>query len=360
MDFLTDTLPARVLPQGEIVPAVAVEGRSSDASVLSGRGKRRAARLVRERDGRELGGVFSRQRTLKQAIDCVGVGLHGGRQVRLTLHPAAPGAGIVFRRSDLGVDIPARFDAVADTRLCTEIAAAGRPDARIGTIEHVMAALAGCGVDNALVEVDGPEVPILDGSAAPFVFLIDCAGTVEQEMPRRVIEILRPIEVHSGDAFAALLPAAGEIDASGGGFDMAFSIDFAASAIGRQALRLRLTEAAFREELAQARTFTLAAEVDALRASGRARGGNLDNAVVVDGDRVLNPGGLRAPDEFVRHKLLDAVGDLALAGAVLRGRFVAHCSGHALNNRLLHALFAAGDAFRDIVPAQSSRLSVAA
>jgi UDP-3-O-[3-hydroxymyristoyl] N-acetylglucosamine deacetylase len=340
MDFLTDTLPPRALPQGQL--------------------PRGAAPVAASHRGLPGQRALPRQRTLKEAIGCVGVGLHGGREVALTLHPAAPGSGIRFRRGDLGVDIPARFDAVADTRLCTEIAAADRPDAAIGTIEHVMAALAGCGIDNAVVEVDGPEIPILDGSAAPFVFLIDCAGVVEQEAPRRVIEILHPIEVRAGRACAALLPARGPEAAMAGELEMAFSIAFDAPAIGRQSLRLRLTEDGFRHELAHARTFTLAAEIEGLRASGRARGGSLDNAVVVDGEHVLNPGGLRAPDEFVRHKLLDAVGDLALAGAALRGRFVAHCSGHALNNRLLRALFASEGAWREIKPAASPRLSVAA
>ena len=302
-----------------------------------------------------------RQRTLKGKIGCVGVGLHGGRAVSLTLHPAAPGTGIVFRRTDVAasgagrVDIPARFDAVADTRLCTELAAPGAEDVTVGTVEHLMAALAGCGVDNVLVEIDGPELPILDGSAAPFVFLIDCAGVVEQAAPRRVIEILRPVEVIAGDASAAFYPTAGS-----DGLDMALSIAFDAPAIGRQALALHLTEESFRRELARARTFTLASIITALQASGRAIGGSLDNAVVVDGARVLNPDGLRMPDEFVRHKLLDAVGDLALAGASLRGRFVAHRSGHALNNQLLRALFAIPLAWRDATPALPEWLSAAA
>ena len=230
-------------------------------------------------------------------------------------------------------DIPARFDRVVDTRLATVLGS--MTDARIGTVEHVMAALAGCGIDNAVVEVDGPEPPILDGSAAPFVFLLDCAGIVAQDAPRPTIEVRRPVRVSDGDAFAELRPPARQP-----GLDMAMSIDFAAAAIGRQALSLRLTPESFRRELARARTFTLAEEIDQLRAAGLAQGGSLDNAVVVDQARVLNPAGLRMPDEFVRHKLLDAVGDLALAGAPLRGRFIAHRSGHALNNRLLQALFA--------------------
>ncbi|HEY2616675.1 MAG TPA: UDP-3-O-acyl-N-acetylglucosamine deacetylase [Acetobacteraceae bacterium] len=287
------------------------------------------------------------QQTLKAPIGCVGVGLHTGRRVSLTFRPAPVDHGVVFRRTDLGSDIPARFDCVVDTRLSTVLA---HGNARIGTVEHVMAALAGCGIDNALVEVDGPEPPILDGSAAQFVFLLDCAGTVAQDVPRATIEIRRPVRVSDGDAFAELRPG-------GGALDMDISIDFDAAAIGRQALSLRLTPESFRHELARARTFTLAEEIDELRASGLAQGGSLENAVVVDQARVLNPAGLRVPDEFVRHKLLDAVGDLALAGAPLHGRFIAHRSGHTLNNRLVRALFADRSAWREIAPAQ---LSVAA
>jgi UDP-3-O-[3-hydroxymyristoyl] N-acetylglucosamine deacetylase len=239
----------------------------------------------------------------------------------------------VFRRTDLGVDIPARFDHVADTRLCTVLVVPGRPDVRVGTVEHIMAAFAGTGITNAIVGVDGPEIPILDGSAASFVFLIDCAGIAVQDAPAPTIEILQRIRVQDGAASAELRPAAF-------GLDMAMSIDFAAPAIGRQAFSMRFSPEAFRAELSRARTFTLVQEVDALRRAGLALGGSLENAIVVDGDRVLNPTGLRMRDEFVRHKLLDAVGDLALAGTGLRGRFIANRSGHALNNQLLRAVFA--------------------
>jgi UDP-3-O-[3-hydroxymyristoyl] N-acetylglucosamine deacetylase len=290
------------------------------------------------------------QQTLKAPIGCVGVGLHQGHRASLTFRPAPVDHGIVFRRTDIGADIPARFDRVVDTRLATVLADS---DARIGTIEHVMAALAGCGIDNAVVEIDGPEPPILDGSASPFVFLLDCAGVVAQEAPRTTIEIRRPIRVSDGEAFAELRPPV----AGMAGLDMALSIDFPAVAIGRQALSLRLTPDTFRHELARARTFTLAREIDQLRAAGLARGGSLENAVVVDEARVLNLAGLRMPDEFVRHKLLDAVGDLALAGAPLRGRFVAHRTGHTLNHRLLRALFADDAAWQEVTPVQ---LSVAA
>ncbi len=290
------------------------------------------------------------QQTLKGSIGCVGVGLHSGKRVHLTLHPAPVGSGIRFRRLDLApgpVEIAARFDRVMDTRLCTLLASDVRADATVGTVEHVMAALAGAGIDNALIEIDGPEVPILDGSAAPFLFLIDCAGTVEQDAPRRYRAVQRVVRVSEGDAFAELRPHHHPAEQ---GLDLALSIAFDAPAIGRQALSLTLSPHSFRHDLARARTFTLLADIAQLQASGRALGGSLDNAVVVDAARVLNPGGLRMPDEFVRHKLLDAVGDLALAGGTLHGRFVAHRTGHALNNRLLHALFADPAALREMPP----------
>jgi len=284
------------------------------------------------------------QCTLKAPIGCVGVGLHTGRRVSLNLRPADPNHGIVFRRTDLGRDIPARFDRVVDTQFATVLGDEHWASARVGTVEHLMAALSALGIDNALIELDGPEIPVLDGSAAHFVFLLDCAGIAEQPAPRTHIEICRPVRVSEGDAFAELRPAA----RGKSGLEMALSIDFAAAAIGRQALSLRLTPESFRAELARARTFTLAEEVAQLRAAGLAQGGSLDNAVVVDQARVLNPGGLRMGDEFARHKLLDAVGDLALAGAPLSGRFIAHRSGHSLNNRLLRALFADTSAWREM------------
>ncbi len=292
------------------------------------------------------------QSTLKASIDCVGIGLHSGRRVKMVLRPAAPNHGIVFRRTDLGQpgvgrDIPARFDLVVDTRLATVLADPADSSVRVGTVEHVMAALSGCGIDNALIEIDGPELPALDGSAAHLVFLIDCAGIVAQESPRRSIEVLRTVRVGDRNAFAEVGPARPARD----GLHLAMSIVFAASAIGRQALSLQLTPDSFRRELSRARTFALAEDIDRLRAAGMAQGGSLDNAVVVDSARVLNPGGLRMEDEFVRHKLLDAVGDLALAGAPLRASFTAHRSGHGLNNQLLRALFADASAWRMVTDA---------
>jgi UDP-3-O-[3-hydroxymyristoyl] N-acetylglucosamine deacetylase len=281
----------------------------------------------------------TRQHTLKTRIDCVGIGLHSGAKAAMSLLPAEPDSGIVFRRTDLGLDIPARHDNVTDTRLCTQLSHPGCPDGHVRTVEHVMAALAGTGIDNAIVTIDGPELPILDGSAAPIVFLVDCAGRVSQAAPRRIIEVLKTVRVEHEGAIAELRPG-------GATLDLALSIDFPAGAIGRQALSLSLTEQGFRATLASARTFTWVQEIETMQQAGLARGGSLKNAIVVDGDRVLNPEGLRAPNEFVRHKLLDAVGDLALAGARIHGRFVAHRTGHALNNRLLRALLADASAWR--------------
>ena len=289
------------------------------------------------------------QRTLKSSIPCVGIGVHSGRRVRLTLSPAPADHGIVFHRTDLRRDIPATYDRVVDTRLCTVI---GDGIARVGTIEHLMAALAGAGVDNALIELDGPEVPIMDGSAAPFSFLLECAGIVSLDTPRKVIEIRRPVRVTDGKAFAELRPFDQTARIGVPTLDLEVSIDFAAAAIGRQSHSLRLSPENFRNAVAPARTFALSQDVDYLREQGLAKGGSLDNAIVVDGARVLNPGGLRMRNEFAAHKLLDAVGDLALAGAALHGRFVANRPGHTLNNQLLKALFADTTAWADITPAQ--------
>ncbi|MEA2730840.1 MAG: UDP-3-O-[3-hydroxymyristoyl] N-acetylglucosamine deacetylase [Acetobacteraceae bacterium] len=289
-----------------------------------------------------------RQRTLKTAIDCVGVGVHSGRRVNLTIRPAAADHGIVFRRTDLGREIEARFDNVADTHLCTVLADPSMQSARIGTVEHLMAALSALAIDNALIEVDGPEIPILDGSAAPFVFLLDCAGSVELDAPRRVIEVCRTVRVTADAAWAELRPLGPAARAAEPVLEMDLSIDFAASAIGRQSASLRLTPDSFRHEIASARTFAHADEVEQLQAAGLARGGSLNNAIVVDGANILNPGGLRMDNEFASHKLVDAVGDLALAGGTLHGRFVAHRTGHALNNRLLRALFADTSAWRAV------------
>ena len=279
----------------------------------------------------------AKQRTLRAAIGCVGTGLHTGARVALTLNPAPVDSGIVFRRADVAgaAAIPATADAVADTTRCTLLA--GPDGTRVGTVEHLMAALAAWGIDNLEIAVDGPEVPAMDGSARPFFFLLGCAGVVEQAAPRRILEILRPIHVAHGERTAVLRPH--------GGFAVDMAIDFAHPCVGRQRIALEVDASSFPDELAGARTFGFAEDVATLRAKGLARGGSFDNAVVVGADGVLNPEGLRWPDEFVRHKALDAVGDLYLAGAIA-GRFEGRGSGHQLHVKLLRRLQAEPDAWR--------------
>lgn len=288
------------------------------------------------------------QRTLANAIDCTGIGLHSGARVTLALAPAAAGAGIIFRRTDTGAAIPARHDHVRDTTLSTVIGLSDDPRTQVGTIEHLMAAFAAAGIDNAVVSLDGPEVPAMDGSAAPFSFLIACAGTQAQDAGLAAIEVLRPVRVTDGAARAALLPAAAGHRAS---LALSMEIAFDDPAIGVQRHGLTLSESTFARELAPARTFGFAADIERLQAAGRARGASLKNAVAIEAGRVLNPEGLRFADEFVRHKLLDAVGDLALAGMPIRGRFSGQRSGHRLNNALLRALFADPAAFRIVAAA---------
>ena len=280
-----------------------------------------------------------RQRTLNSRISCSGIALHSGARVTMTLNPAEPNTGIVFVRTDIeggGARIPARWDHVVCTRLCTTVG--DRNGVQVATIEHLMAALAGCGIDNAVIEVNGPEVPVMDGSAAPFVFLVECAGTVEQAAPRRGLRIRKPVSVRDEKGgTASLLPA--------DSFSIDIRIKFDSRVVSRQNLSLDLVNGAFKKELSRARTFGFLHEVEELRAAGLARGGSLDNAVVVSGDTVLNEGGLRYEDEFVRHKALDAVGDLYTAGGPIIGAFHGTCSGHRANNLLLRALFAERDAW---------------
>lgn len=252
----------------------------------------------------------------------------------MTLHPAPPNSGIVFCRADRGAAIRASWTSSTESALSTVLS--DGEGMQIGTVEHLMAAFAGSRIDNAIVELDGPEVPIMDGSAAPFVSLIERAGIVAQDAPRRAFKVLKPICVSDNGASAALLPEHG--------FSMSFEIDFDNPLIRRQDIALALEPATFREtfraELAPARTFGWLDDWPRLKAAGLALGGSLDNAVVISGDRVLNAGGLRFADEFVRHKLLDALGDLYLAGGPILGHFRGVRSGHALNRRLLAALFA--------------------
>ncbi|THD81229.1 UDP-3-O-acyl-N-acetylglucosamine deacetylase [Aliigemmobacter aestuarii] len=273
------------------------------------------------------------QNTLRSAVVFEGLGLHSGEPVRMVVHPASADYGIWFKRTDVtGSDamIAARWDAVVPSKLCTLLA--NRQGVTVSTVEHVMAALAGCAIHNALIEIDGPEVPILDGSSAPFVQAFIARGLREQSAPVRAIRVLRPVEVREGDAVARLDPSDMlEID---------FRIDFAEPAIGQQEKRLNMANGAFVRELCDSRTFCRQSDVDVMRANGLALGGTLENAVVFDADGVLSPGGLRHADEPVRHKMLDALGDLALAGGPILGRYTGVRAGHAMTNRLLRALFA--------------------
>ena len=279
------------------------------------------------------------QHTLASRASCEGVGLHGGEAVALTIRPAAANAGIVFVRTDItdrDNRVPVSAEAVFRTVLHTEIKnAAGTT---VSTIEHLMAAFAALGVDNAVVELDRAELPIMDGSSLEFVRLIDRAGLRRQGAPRRYLEMTRRIEVRDGAKLAALEPSPV--------FEVDCAIDFAAACIGRQRVALTIDAASFRRELMDCRTFGFAADVHELRRLGLARGGGMHNAVVVDGDRVLNPEGLRRPDEFVRHKALDAVGDLYVLGMPVLGRFEAQLVGHALNNQLARAVAATPSAWR--------------
>ena len=282
-----------------------------------------------------------RQKTTIAPAIIAGVGVHTGDRVRLAVRPAPVGTGIVFVRTDIkdrDNRIPVSGEAVVDARLNTMIEnAAG---VRLSTIEHLMAAFAALGVTNAVVEVDGPELPILDGSALQFVQLLDRAGFRRQEAPVRYIEILEPIRVQDGDKTAALLPC--------DRYEMRFEIDFDTSVIGNQVVDFVVDEETFRNEIMAARTFGFAHEVEALRAAGLARGGSLENCVVIDGDQVLNSGGLRMEREFVKHKALDAIGDLYVLGAPLLGRYEGFKAGHAINNLLVRALLANPQAWREV------------
>lgn len=253
----------------------------------------------------------------------------------MTLRPASSDTGIIFRRTDTAAEIPAHWANAIDSPLCTVLS--NGEGARVGTVEHLMAAFAGAEIDNAIVELDAPEVPIMDGSAAPFLFLIECAGIVQQDAARRAIKVLKPVRVIEEDAAAELLPDHG--------FSMSFEIDFDNPLIRQQDISLIFDSHTFRSELSRARTFGLLDDVNRLRAAGFARGGSLENAVVVGRDQVLNAGGLRYGDEFVRHKLLDAFGDLYLAGGPMIGSFRGVRGGHSHTRRLVAALFADEDAW---------------
>jgi UDP-3-O-[3-hydroxymyristoyl] N-acetylglucosamine deacetylase len=276
------------------------------------------------------------QRTLKSTVRYVGVGLHSGHRVSMCVRPAPVNSGVHFVRKDAPVAerlIAARWDNVTDTRQCTVLS--NEYGVSIRSVEHLMAALYGCGIDNALVEVDGPEVPAMDGSCDPFVALIDRAGTATQPASRRAIQLHRPVTVCDGDKFALLMP-----DAT---VRLTVEIDFANHAVGFQRYSVALND--FKRDVARARTFGFAEQVGQLRQTGLALGGSLQNAIVIEGERVINQEGLRFQDEFVRHKILDCVGDLALAGAPIIGHFFAHKPGHKLNNTLVRQLHTDADAW---------------
>ena len=293
------------------------------------------------------------QTTIKNKMVCQGVGVHTGILSTLTLLPAPEGTGVVFRRTDhpgiAGV-VPARYDRVTDTRLGTTIG--NVYGVKIHTVEHLMAAIVGCGVTNVICEIDGPEVPIMDGSSAPFVFLLECAGLVHQSAPQRAVRIRETVRVDDGDKYAELSP--------GMGFSAELEIAFEnCPVIDRQFYSFDLDPASFKAELARARTFGFRHEVEYLQSQGHALGGSLSNSIVVDGDRIMNEGGLRYSDEFVRHKLLDVVGDMALAGAPIFGTFRGFKTGHALNNRLLREVFSRRSAW-EMVTLHARRTAPAA
>ncbi len=268
--------------------------------------------------------AYWNQRTVAKRVSCTGVGLHSGKPVTLTLAPAPADAGITFVRMDLGVEIPARSERVVDTRLSTSIAVG---QARVSTIEHVMSALVGMGIDACRVEVDGPEIPIMDGSSAPFVALIEQAGVKELRAGKRFVMITAPVEVRDGDKLARLEPA--------DGFTIRFTADFRHPLITDQGFEVTVTDRSFEREVARARTFCFRKDVEQMQQMGLALGGSLENAIVLEEFSIMNPEGLRFPDEFARHKVLDAIGDLALLGLPVLGTLTAVKSGHALNQALV-------------------------
>jgi UDP-3-O-[3-hydroxymyristoyl] N-acetylglucosamine deacetylase len=268
--------------------------------------------------------AYWNQRTVAKRVSCAGIGLHSGAPVTLTLAPAPADAGLAFVRMDLGVEIPARYDLVVDTRLSTSLAVG---QARVSTVEHVLSALNGMGIDNCRIEVDGPEIPILDGSAAPFVALVNQAGIKVQKAAKRYLVITQPVEIREGDKLARFEPA--------DGFSVSFTADFGHPLITNQGFHVAVSDRSFEREVARARTFCFRKDIEQMQAMGLAKGGSLENAIVVDEYSILNPEGLRWPDEFARHKVLDAIGDLALLGRPVMGAFTAIKGGHGLNQALV-------------------------
>ena len=293
------------------------------------------------------------QTTVKASVSCAGIGLHSGSEVTLTLRPAPADTGIVFIRTDVepAVEayIPAVCGSVCDVTLSSKIG--NKFGHVVGTVEHLLAALAGLRVDNAIIEIDGPEVPIMDGSAQPFIELIERAGVCELPVSRRVVRIKQAIRVENCDSYCELVPDTECV------FEA--EIDFESGAIGRQAYEMKMDDGRFDDKVASARTFCMLAQVEAMHSAGLALGGSMDNAIVIDGDKVMNEEGLRSPSEFVQHKLLDAVGDLYLLGLHVVGRYRGYKSGHALHNKLLNALFMQPEAFEIISLADGEQILAA-
>lgn len=297
--------------------------------------------------------MIGQQRTIANSVTCVGIGLHSGKKTHMRLEPANEDVGIVFKRTDIddrNPFIPAVYNNVSSTTLCTTLS--NEDGVEIATIEHLMAALWGCGVDNCVVEIDGPEVPIMDGSSEPFVFLIECAGILKQQKSRKIIEVLKEVTIKDKDGYVTITPS--------NHFGVSLEIDFNNKVIANQSSRFVAGDFCFKNDLCRARTFGMAHEVEYLRQNGLAKGGSLDNAVVVGEDGVLNEDGLRYDDEFVRHKILDCIGDVYLAGGHIKGHLKGFKSGHALNNQLLRKFFADQDAWRMVqIPEQSASIGPA-
>ena len=278
------------------------------------------------------------QKTINSKISCSGVGVHSGERASITLHPAPCNTGIIFRRIDLSGnnEIKANYKNVTSTNLGTTLT--NEAGAKVATIEHFMAAVWGCGIDNLFIDIDGPELPIMDGSSEPFIFLIECSGINVQEEPRRILEIMKPVRVEDGDKFIEVSPSKD--------FSIDLHVDFAHEKIGNQTFDYHSTSSSFKNDVCRARTFGFKREIDQLHKMGLAKGGSLDNAILVDENGVVNKEGLRYKDEFVRHKTLDFIGDIYLSGYFILGHFQASKAGHGINNKLLHKLFADKEAWR--------------
>jgi UDP-3-O-[3-hydroxymyristoyl] N-acetylglucosamine deacetylase len=297
--------------------------------------------------------LFGNQRTIHKSISCFGVGVHSGDTINMRLCPAEAGTGVVFKKVDAGGEfigyVQASYDRVSSTTLNTTISSEDGK-VTIATIEHLMAALWGCGIDNILIEINGNELPIMDGSSEHFVFMIECAGIYEQHAGRKIIEVLKKVEVNDGFACASISPS--------DSFSVSMEIDFKDTIISKQKYFFDSNHSSFKKELCRARTFGFLHEVEQLRKMGLAKGGSLDNAIVISEDKILNEEGLRYRDEFVRHKALDSIGDLYLAGGFIKGHFEGIKSGHKIHNELLSKFFATEDAWRIVEVPESHKIAV--